>query len=317
MALCRFCGRTALSLGEFSRPATSSPGEFSRPTALSLGLLTWSGLTAAADFYVAPDGSDTNEGTEGAPLATLGHARELAGDGDSILLRRGGTYPAVQVDLGSGVTVDAYGTGEAPILTGSTPVSLAGTWTENASVLTGDVAQRVIACYVNGKFVRLARYPNEGYLSIDNDDDPDTIVDTQLAEREGVEPGRWVGAQVRWRRWSWWWETRPIVSQDSIDTLGLGADGRFQDSFSDPGSGYYIDNDLDELDAPGEWFWEGGTLYLYPPSSADPASMTVEVVTTSETGALEFGDLPAGVTSSGTSFRNVQFQHYAGGADPA
>lgn len=287
---------------------------FYRPTALSLGLLSWSGLAAAADWHVAPEGSDDAAGTESAPLATLGSARELAGDGDRILLRRGGTYPAVELDVGSGVTVEAYGEGEAPVLTGSTALGLTDTWTEKASVLTAAVESRVLACYVDGKFVRLARYPNEGYLTIDNDDDPDTIVDAQLSERPGVEPGRWLGAQVRWRRWSWWWETRPIVGHDATDTLSLGPAGRFQDPFSDPGSGYFIDNDLDELDAPGEWFWDNGTLYLYPPTWADPDSMTVEVVTTSEAGALEFGDLPAGVTSSGTSFRNVQFQHFAGPA---
>ena len=32
-----------------------------------------------------------------------------------------------------------------------------------------------------------------------------------------------------------------------------------------------VDGDLDELDAPGEWHWEGGVLYLYPPSWANPA----------------------------------------------
>jgi len=291
-----------------------TPRRLYRPTTLFLGLVSWPELVAAADLYVAPDGSDEASGTESAPLATPAHARTLAGEGDRILLQRGGTYPVTQLDFGSGISVEAYGEGEAPVLTGSTPVELSGTWSENPAVLTAAVAERVIACYVNGMFARLARYPNDGFLSIDNDDDPDTIVDAQLSERPGVVSGRWLGAQVRWRRWSWWWETRPITAHDAPDTLGLGPDGRFQDAFSDPGSGYFIDNDLDELDAPGEWFWENGTLYLYPPTSAEPAMMTVEVVTTEETGLLEFGELPAGVTSSGTSFRDLQFQHYVGPA---
>ena len=46
---------------------------------------------AAAEFYVAPAGSDANPGTEAAPFATIMRAQTAAATGDTVWLR-GGTY---------------------------------------------------------------------------------------------------------------------------------------------------------------------------------------------------------------------------------
>jgi len=257
----------------------------------------------AADWHVAPNGLDEAAGTSAAPLASVARAVERSASGDRILLRRGGTYAAADLDVGAGRQILAYGTGEDPVLTASAEVQMTGAWEENAVVRTAAVTERVLACYVNGRFVPLARWPNTGFLRVDNDESPDEIVDAELETRPGVAAGRWTGAQVRWRRWSWWWETRPVTAHSAPNTLALGPEGRFPDNFSDPGSGYFIDNDLDELDAPGEWFWGDGTLYLYPPTWADPETMRVEIVTSD-----------TGVRTSGTSFTNVQFKRFAGTA---
>lgn len=45
----------------------------------------------AAEFYVAPDGSDANPGTQAAPFATIMRAQTAAAAGDTVWLR-GGTY---------------------------------------------------------------------------------------------------------------------------------------------------------------------------------------------------------------------------------
>jgi len=271
---------------------------------LAVALVFVGASALAADWHVAPDGVDGAAGSEAAPLATLEHALGRAGSGDAILLQRGGTYRIGPIDVGSDLHIAAYGVGEPPTVTGSRQVSMTGSWLQNASVRTAAIAQPVLACYVNGHFVQLARYPNSGFLRIDNDDDPDRIVDAELLERPGVAAGRWTGAQVRWRRWSWWWETRPITDHNPADTLVLGVEGRFQDPFSDPGSGYFIDNDLDELDAPGEWMWENGTLYLFVPTGVDSQTMQVEVVTAQD----------PGLTTGGTSLTAIRFARFFGPA---
>jgi len=284
-------------------------------TVAILAVLT--GTTWARDWNVAPTGVDGGPGTVAEPLATLAHAVDRTGSGDTILLERGGTYRALDLNVGSDLDITAYGNGSRPIVTASIRVALPGTWGTSPAVRTGPVAQRVVACYVNGRFVRLARWPNveDGFLRIDNDNQPDQVVDAELATRPGVVAGRWTGAQIRWRRWSWWWETRPITQHSSVNTLNLGPEGAFHDPFSDPGSGYFIDNDLDELDAPGEWHWQGGVLYLYPPSWADPATMKVDVVTTTSTDVVvDHGDEPEGVRTTGSDLSDLHFSRYYGTA---
>jgi len=272
---------------------------------------------AAREWYVAPDGVDGAAGTMEAPLATLAHAVGRASAGDTVLLKRGGTFQALDLDLGSGLQLDAWGNGARPILTGSIRVVMSGTWGANPEVRTAAVAQRVVACWVNGRFVRLARWPNHPeFLRNDADNQVDRIDDAELATRPGVAPGRWTGAQVRWRKWSWWWETRPIVLHSPVTTLMLDPDvGDVGIDLSDPGSGYFIDNDLDELDAPGEWHWQDGVLYLYPPDGADPATMEVDVVTTTSAAPLvDHDDEPVGLRTTGTSLRNLHLSRYYGTA---
>src|SRR4051794_3576913 len=46
----------------------------------------------AADYYVAPGGSDGADGSIAAPFATVGHGQELAKAGDTVWIR-GGVYP--------------------------------------------------------------------------------------------------------------------------------------------------------------------------------------------------------------------------------
>src|SRR5262249_28738375 len=46
---------------------------------------------AAADYFVAPDGSDTAAGTRAAPFATMQRAQQAAAPGDTVFIR-GGTY---------------------------------------------------------------------------------------------------------------------------------------------------------------------------------------------------------------------------------
>jgi hypothetical protein len=216
---------------------------------LALFLMVWVCLAGTAsvhatDWHVAPGGVDGSPGTVAEPLATLAHAVSRASSGDSILLLRGGTYYALDLNVGANLSFDAYGNGDRSIVTGSAQVSLPSTWPSNPSVRMGSVAQRVVACYVDGRFVRLARWPNvdDGFLRIDNDDEYDRIVDAELATPPGVAPGRWTGAQVRWRKWSWWWETRPIAQHSPVTTLVLDPAGNVGIDLSDPGSGYFIDN---------------------------------------------------------------------------
>ncbi len=91
------------------------------------------GSIDAREWYVAPGGADGSAGTTSDPLATVAHAISRASAGDAILLERGGTYFASDVNAGSNLSVAAYGKGPRPIVTGGLRVNISGTWGSNPS----------------------------------------------------------------------------------------------------------------------------------------------------------------------------------------
>ncbi|HYE08523.1 MAG TPA: right-handed parallel beta-helix repeat-containing protein [Planctomycetota bacterium] len=245
---------------------------------------------AAAEHAVAP-GDDLRQ--------ALGRARA----GDTVVLARGGTYRASGLVFPSGVTVTSGGAAErpAPVITTSQVVPALKPSKDDARILIARVAQRVRECYVDGRFLTLARFPNDGWLRAGAGSTPDALILADRGRLAAAAQGRWKGAQVRWRRWSWWWETRAIVGDDGAGRLDLGPDNRFQDPFTGIGSAFCVDDCLAELDAPGEWFWDAATatLHLYPPDGADAKTMTVEVATDAEPFACD------GATLVGLAFARI------------
>src|SRR3954469_14469812 len=70
----------------------------SRPvSSLLLAMLVLTRL-AAAEFYVAPDGSDTAAGTRTAPFATVQRAQKVVAPGDTVFIR-GGTYRMTEAQI--------------------------------------------------------------------------------------------------------------------------------------------------------------------------------------------------------------------------
>ncbi len=64
-------------------------------------------------YYIAPDGSDGNDGSAGHPFATIQKAADIAKPGDTVIAKDG-AYTAANSD-GCGVVVDCVGTAEQPI----------------------------------------------------------------------------------------------------------------------------------------------------------------------------------------------------------
>lgn len=247
----------------------------------------------AADYYVAPGGNDTNTGTStGAPLATVAAALAKTASGDRVLLRRGGTYRGT-FTFPAGRTLTAYDSGALPVVTASTVVTPTG-----GTIKTASVASPVQALWIDGAFAPLARYPDTGWLTVDAGSTPTSLVDAGLKARSA---GRFTNAKVHWRRWSWWWETRTIIGDNGGNTLTI--DGTLplpvSNSLVGIGSAYFIDNDLDELDADREWFSSSTLLSVRVPAGGT----TVEVCTST-----------TGITANGGTIENIAFHRFAGTA---
>ncbi|HEX3134342.1 MAG TPA: right-handed parallel beta-helix repeat-containing protein, partial [Planctomycetota bacterium] len=258
----------------------------------TLLLLVASGLPAT-DYYVAPApaGDDTHTGlSSGAALATVSAALAKTASGDRVLLQRGGTYRGT-FTMQAGRTLTDYDSGALPVVTASTVVTPTG-----GTIKTASIASQVRALWIDGAFAPPARYPDTGWLTVDAGSTATALVDAGLKARA---VGRFTGAQVHWRRWSWWWETRPITADNGTTTLAIGGTAQNGTDLVGIGSGYFIDNDLDELDADREWFWGSNTLSVQVPSGAT----TVEVATTTN-----------GITANGGTIENIAFHRFAGTA---
>ncbi len=261
---------------------------------------------AAAEFYVAQTGDDNDAGTQAEPFATVAHALSEAGNGDTVLLERGSVFRESGLNAPNGVTITDYGDPADPLpaLVGSVEVTGWSPATGKPGVYTAPLpglSGPVRGLYVDNARAVLARYPNEAWLYTDNDN-RDVIEDAEQAEHPEAAPNRWTGANVRWRKWSWWYETRVIDADDGAGTLTLSPVNDAGNT--DPDSGYYIDNSLAELDAENEWFWDSTTetLYYYPPHGQDPAALGIEAVIAKQ--ALSLGN--------GCTLENVAFRYYKG-----
>jgi hypothetical protein len=260
----------------------------------------------AADFYVANGGDDGHAGSQAAPFGSVSYALSRAANGDTVYLQRGSVFREGGLTLNSGRRLTSYGNPSQPLpaLAGSVLVTNFTPWPSDPRIYRAALTSTstVEQVYVNGTMATLARYPDSGWLRTATGSGDNLIVDPALTNRVGAAPGRWTGAQARWRKWSWWYETRPITNDDGHGSLSLG-DPTTIAGLIGIGSGFYIDNSLLELDAPGEWFWDSsaGMLYLYPPAGTSPTSMVVEAAVRDQA-----------ITVAGGTLERIALHQYTG-----
>ncbi len=243
----------------------------------TLLVAVWLPMSATAvTYHVSPNGSDANAGTsQAAPWRTI--ARVLQSiyslqPGDQILFERGGTYRGELIMPNSGtstnpITVGAYGTGAAPVISGSDVVT---NWVQHSgNIWRTSITTPVKHLYANGARQVLARFPNTGWLR--NDQGTGTsLTDAALTQSSGY----WTGATLVVRSTNWSYDA-PTVSSFNNSTL------TFPNIYYNLGSndwGYFLCNKLSELDAPGEWFHDAaaGMLYFWAPGNANPNTLLME-----------------------------------------
>lgn len=269
--------------------------------AIALGALCQ--VASAGTYYVSNAGSDEAPGTdESQPLRRIAEAAGRVRPGDRILLRRGDVFRESAEIPVRHVEVNAYGPPEAdpPAISGS--VELTGWRRHQGAIYVSNVEHDIGYLFVDGTLMTIARYPNEGWLRtkvwrelnpvrrrkgigrMDRErggGGPIVLVCPELAEHPRNADDYWVGASIRWRHHSWWYETRPIVEYKASGELTLGdvsdwVTGPFD--WDEKGWGFYLDGKLEELDKPGECYFdaEEGKVYLWAPEGADPNELLVE-----------------------------------------
>jgi parallel beta-helix repeat protein len=237
----------------------------------------------ATDYYVKTGGNDGANGlTDGTAWATITKVNTewTAGTfnaGDNIFFNRAnifyGTITARESgSAGTPITISAYGTGAAPILTGLTTLS---SWTnEGGGIYSAAVtsAAQTNIVLVDGIQVAMGRYPNAGTnLNYEHH-----ATNVSIQDHETLEATTdWTGAEVVINA-AEFTLNRSLITDHVVDVISytqlsetnvVPIDDRY----------YFIQNDLRCLTATNEWYHNQATgrLYIY----GDPSAKVVQIAT--------------------------------------
>ena len=219
-------------------------------------------------YYVANSGDDNNTGrSSNDPFKTVDKIGSLSlQPGDQVLFQRNDIFRgSLQIhQSGSSdkpIVIDAYGSGNKPVLAGSVPIS---NWTNVGNNVwqanCPSCGNQVTGLYRNASALPLGRYPNlsdanRGYLTIQSHNGK-----TQLTSQQGLSTN-WTGGEAVVRPYQWVMDRAPITSQNG-NTLSLDNNSIYE--LSD-GWGFFIQNHPATLDQFGEWYYNPAdkTIRLY------------------------------------------------------
>ncbi len=269
----------------------------------------------AATYYLSHQGNDANDGLS---PQTAWHSLEQVNnatlaDGDTILLQRGQVFRG---ELNprktyTHLTYGAYGQGTRPVIAGSIVIQNWQPSPLRAGVFQASVAgqmpedNEIPYLFAQHQLQTIARFPNvdapdqEHWLKV-GAKGTDGFTDPVLAAR-GNPDGYWTGATLRIRDYSWTFDIRPVTGYSAasgrLAVAGLGSQL--------PEWGYFLDGKLEELDHPGEWFYqaETQTVYFYPPTGQDPNQMLIE-------GSVFDTGLQINNHDDGAVVENLIFRHF-------
>lgn len=273
------------------------------PVCLVITLMLASAPAAqAATYYVSMAGNDSNTGTLALPFRTIQKAANLMRAGDTCLIRAG-TYretitPANSGASGAPITFDVY-PNERAIITGATIISGFTPYQESIyqAPMPSSMGKGKDQVFMAGVVQPEARFPNTPSPGLEY---PVPLLGSVWPPRgdfhvpEGTKnqvtsallnsqaPGLWRGGFYLGTHY----QSFQFHAADITDS----ASGTLTVSPLNPGKWYninsswlggefgrgYISGVMSALDAPGEWIWQNGTLYLRTPQGQDPNSITIE-----------------------------------------
>ncbi len=247
-------------------------------------------------FYVAPNGDNTNPGTLERPFLTIQKCAEVVTAGYSCIVRSG-TYRETVTPKNSGssgkpITFKVF-PGEVALISGADVVT---GWTSGAGAIqitniTWNLGPGNNQVFVNHQAIPEARYPN---LMSSNPLEPRNW--GRVRDPKGSKsawtftaetlPNNLAGAKINFVPGPVWVvETGTITSAGSNSLSFSAPGGQLEETpgFAPDlyalrdGNPYFLWGKRELLDAPGEWFLEGGTLSIWPPEGVNLANATVEV----------------------------------------
>ncbi len=252
--------------------------------ALLMVLFAQQGLRAQTVIYVSPSGNDQQKGTLQQPLRTLQQAvnKAAALQGAQVQIQlRGGTYyldSAVLVRGGAfrSLAIAPY-KGEPVTLSGARAVQPQWEAYKNG-IRQAKLPLRAVPdrLFVNGEVMHMARYPNyDKNARMLNGAAADALSGEKVkgwrqpagGYVHALHAGEWGGMHFR------------ITGKTGDGQLEM-AGGWQNNRPSAPHKQYrFVENIFEELDAPGEWYYDSSrqVLYVYPPAGVSLPAARVAV----------------------------------------
>lgn len=233
---------------------------------------------AQTTYYVSNDGNDSNAGTSAsAPFKTIGKVNQLTlQPGDVINFKRGDSFSG-QINVKQSGTaakpicIDAYGSGNKPIIEGSVPVTgwkqkSGNVWVASLSNFSGTD----IDLYSNNQPLPLGRYPNlseanKGYLTITSH-----VGKTGLTSQQALNTD-FTGGEVVVRQRLWQIDAVKILSQQGNSLTFDKVTEVINDKW-----GFFIQNHPATLDQDGEWYYDAQAKQIQLYSTGNPDSKGIE-----------------------------------------
>lgn len=257
------------------RPAPVSPEALESRTLLST-------------IYVATNGSDSADGSLGAPFRTIQQAAQRAEPGDTVLVR-GGTYRETVTPARSGtssrpITYKPYN-GERVTISGADRIS--GWAAYGGSIFKApqgwDLGDGNNQVFVDGRMMIEARWPNTtldisrpkkaAFDDVSASSSRATIEDDALPGGDGF----WDGATIHFEPGEGWVSQTGNVSDGGNGKLSFSYRSMGRKAGPEAGDTYYLTGKFKALDTAAEWFRDDdGTLFLWTPEGDNPEGHAVE-----------------------------------------
>jgi len=173
--------------------------------------------------------------------------------------------------------------------------------------------------FVNGKQKTLARFPNEGFFTVARFPDGGGDIDYQTnAKRFEFKKGDidplWKNLKdVRVIVYHFWSDSHLVIDTVDSKTNIVGfkheSEKRFTDDFSNEGARYIVENVLEALDSPGEWYLDRhkGLLYYMPMPGENMETAEITAPVTKE--FIRFEGASNRVPVENVTVENIAFEY--------
>ena len=212
----------------------------------------------ANSYYFARNGNDNNKGnapdSAWANLSKLEHISLNAGD--IVFLKSGNIFEGSVLIKQSGspenpIQIKTYGGTENAIMKGSVGITPKEKYQKGFRYKS---SKKVKDVFIDNHWLQLARYPSKGFFGIDGGSKK-TLTDRELL----LNPVDCTGADVRIRAVNWQYEIARV--KEHVDDKLIFENNMIYQCNKD--YGYFLDNKLEFMSDPGEWYYDDKNQWLY------------------------------------------------------